>query len=327
MKKMIVAFGLSVITVATVALGQSANQNSTNVPLPPSANTLGQTAQVDWTQGLLIVRGVGIATKGSVAQKEVKALAAARADAQRILLSALQGVQLSSSTSVKNFELQNDQIKTQVEGVLKNAFPIEGSEKLEPKSDGSLLARISYAIPLYGENSLLAALLPTMAVNGQTKPPRVAELTVAPSPAPKPAGVVAPPPTTPTTPSTTSPNTGSDLLPTYTGLIVDARGKKYVPCMSPKILVGNGAEVWGTVSVSSSFANNFGIASFVRRPEDATRLGNRGGPGQLTVKALKATGLGGYNCDAVISDADAALVQRAEARYGFLKDFKVTFVY
>jgi hypothetical protein len=375
MNKLGKAFGLGILMVVSVALAQQ-GANSTNLPLPANVATLGQQAQIDWSKNLLIAEGIGIAAGNlSEAQKEVRSIAAARADAQRILVSAVRGVKVSSSSTVQNFELISDEIKLSVQGMLQFAVPLAGSEKLDRKKDGSFLARISYALPLYGDNSILETLMPTINDQAQANPPRVAQVTAAPSPAPQPAGVppttqpttqpanppatqpanppatqpanppatqpanppanppatqpANPPATQPANPPATQPANppAPEQLPTYTGLIVDARGLNFSPCMNPKILISNGAEVWGTIYTTSELANDIGIASFVRNLEEATRLRDRGAPGQLTLKAIQARGPIGSKCDAVLSDPDAALLKRADTRFGFLKDFKVTFVY
>ena len=57
----------------------------------------------------------------------------------------------------------------------------------------------------------------------------------------------------------------------FSGLIVDARDENFMPCMSPKIFARDGSELWGTVTVSTQYANEVGIASFVRMLEDARK--------------------------------------------------------
>jgi hypothetical protein len=109
----------------------------------------------------------------------------------------------------------------------------------------------------------------------------------------------------------------------FAGLIVDAKGLKFTPCMFPRIYSDGGKEVWGTYNVSSQFANDVGVASFVQSLEAAASLKDRGGPHQLVVRALGITN----QCDATISQADAERVILENNRAQFLERFKITFVY
>ncbi len=109
----------------------------------------------------------------------------------------------------------------------------------------------------------------------------------------------------------------------FTGLIVDARGLRFTPCMFPRLYAQNGAEVWGTYKVSSAYANDIGVSSFVREPETAARLTGRGAPNQLTVRAVLVRN----QCEATLSDADAERVLVENRRSRFLEGFKITFLY
>jgi hypothetical protein len=302
----------AVVTLcATVALAQSAVRPvTTPVTLPSAQTTLGQSAQINWTAGTLTVKGIGTASKdNSIAAGEVKSLAAARADAQRLLVSALRSVRVTSTTTVRDFELRSDEIKLEIEGSLQYALPVRGSEKVEQKSDGSFLARIEYVVALYGYDGIADVLQNGIAASNANKP-KPTPPNVAASPAPAPLG------------SSTRPAAGT--LP-YTGLVVDARGMNYAPCMSPKIWMSNNREVWGTLYSSSDFVNSVGIAAFVQSIEDAQKLPARGAPGQLVIKAVRTTDAG--RCDVLVSDSDARLIFDANAKNGFLAEYKVTFLY
>jgi hypothetical protein len=317
MKKLALAFIAA--TSLTAILNQGFSQGSTTPQPAISTKGMPQGASINWTDRVLIAEGQGTAAKGlTQAQAEVRALAAARADAQRILLGAIKGVQLTSSTTVQNFELTDDTIKTAIQGLLQNATPVANSEKIVKKDDGSFIAKVSYSIPLTGDSSLAQVVLPPLAEAEAKTNPKPAQPTV---PASK--------PTQPVTPQTANkpaqPITGSDALPTYTGIIIDVRGKGYSPCMSPKIKMPDGSEVWGTIKTTSEFAVQVGIAAFMRRIEDAARLTERGGPGQLLVKATKV--LGPAQCDVEVTPSDAALALKANQGSGFFEEFKVTFVY
>ena len=137
LKRWILAWSLAV--VAGVLSGFSVSQPGSVAV--QSTRGLPAGARLNWSDGVLIVEGQGTAPSGlTLAQQEVRALAAARADAQRLLLGALRGVQVTSTTTVANFELQSDVIRTSIRGLLLGAVPVQGSEKLELKPDGSFIA-------------------------------------------------------------------------------------------------------------------------------------------------------------------------------------------
>lgn len=305
--KTAVMFSFVLLLVST-AFTQSATTDAITVRKLPAGT------QINWTKKLVIAEGKGVAASGlTLAQAETRALIAARADAQRLLVGAIQGVQVTSETTVRNLELADDTIKTSIRGFLTGAVEVRNSEKLEKKADGSFVAKISYAVNVFGNDSLADIIYPELV--DSTPPPAFQS---------KAAAAAAP---TPITPASLSPSkiTANAPLPNYTGLIIDARGTGYSPCMSPKIYGASGGEVWGTLSVSSAFANDIGIAAFTRRLEDAAKLTERGAPGQLLIKATRASGTD--KCDVNIAEGDAVLLLQADAKNPFLKDFKVTFVY
>ncbi|MBW1683090.1 MAG: hypothetical protein JRJ83_17035, partial [Deltaproteobacteria bacterium] len=51
---------------------------------------------------------------------------------------------------------------------------------------------------------------------------------------------------------------------TYTGLVVDARGFRVKPAMSPRILDEDGNEVYGSASVSREYAVQQGMAGYAK---------------------------------------------------------------
>ncbi len=300
--------GLVGVGLLAFVLAQS-NQTPvvTKIPLPSASTNLGQKATVNWSDGLILVEGAGTAPKGlTEAQARLRSLGAARADAQRLLAAAVSGIQVDADTTVKNYELQDDTIRTQVAGFIKGAVPVDGSEKVEVQKDGSFIVRITFSMPLYGADSLASIVYPSIAERNASKQQ--------PQPRPEPQPSPQPQPQQTQTPAKN-----------FTGLIVDARGLKYSPCMAPKILQEDGKEVWGTFVTTSEFANDVGIAAFVKRLQDATVLKDRGAPDQLLVKAIKTAGPA--QCNAVVKNSDAAAIRTANEGKGFLEQFKVTFMF
>lgn len=76
---------------------------------------------VNWTQQVLTVVGNGFGPEHvkELGRRKILAKRAALQDAYRNLLEVVKGIQLTSSTSVKDMMLESDQIRTQTEGMLK----------------------------------------------------------------------------------------------------------------------------------------------------------------------------------------------------------------
>lgn len=304
--------GFATIIFLSTALTQSSGGDAITTRKLPAGT------QLNWTKGVLIAEGKGTAPAGlTQSQAEVRGLIAARADAQRLLIGTISGVQITSETTVKNLELADDTIKTSISGFLKGASEVKNSDKIEKRPDGSFIAKVSFSVNIVGDDSLADIVYPALADDNAAKSIKPFQSTAVAAPAPVPA--------TANQPNPPRPAVANITIPKYTGLIIDARGTGYAPCMSPKIYGSGGGEIWGTLTVTSDFANDVGIAAFTRRMEDAVRFADRGGPGQLVVKATKA--LGTDRCDASVGEAEAVLIIQADKQNSFLKDFKVTFVY
>ena len=109
----------------------------------------------------------------------------------------------------------------------------------------------------------------------------------------------------------------------YTGLVVDARGLKTRPAMSPKVLDENGQEVYGSAFVSREYAVQQGMSGYAK--DLAAAQGNqRVTDNPLTVKGLRAEGAG--RSDIVISNADASRLRSASENLSFMKKCRVMIV-
>jgi len=116
--------------------------------------------EINWVDGYVSATGNGAAAaRGNMAQLRPLARRAAVADAYRNLLETIKGVKVDSSTTVENFMVSQDIIKTQVEGVVKNTKLFK--ETFEPQPDGSLLATVEVRLCMTacsGQRSLVEAL-------------------------------------------------------------------------------------------------------------------------------------------------------------------------
>ena len=109
----------------------------------------------------------------------------------------------------------------------------------------------------------------------------------------------------------------------YTGLVVDARGLKTRPAMSPKILDENGQEVYGSAFVSREYAVQQGMSGYAKDLA-AAKSNQRVTDNPLTVKGLRAEGAG--RSDIVISNADASRLRSASENLSFMKKCRVMIV-
>src|SRR5690606_13531997 len=94
----------------------------------------GQRARSDWGRGELVATGQAVprTTATPPGQKQLLARRGAVLDAQRNLLEALEGVQVSSDSTMVNF-MANDVVRTQVEGAVLAA--VVTSESWDPTSE------------------------------------------------------------------------------------------------------------------------------------------------------------------------------------------------
>ena len=161
--------------------------------LSQSCSQQGDSACIDWDRQLIIAEGIGVPaqTAKSVAQKNATAERAARLDAARNILEMAKGVNLSSATTLKDAMLQDDTVRSRIQGVL-YGLRVVGTPRYF--SDGSVRLRM--------EASLRETIPPELYSTPHAGPPQ--EIPV------------------PTT--TVPPSSGIDLNRVYSGLVVDARG-------------------------------------------------------------------------------------------------------
>jgi hypothetical protein len=188
----------------------------------------GTSGKVDWTTGVITAVGIGAppAQPANAAQARAMAERAAQVVAYRNLLEAVKGVRVDSTTTVENFMVTSDVIRTEVNGI------IQGATVMNKKymSDGSV--EVTVGMKLTG--ALAEALLPK-------------------GPATPPTGLT----------GTLAPATPGQL---YTGLIVDARGLGVRPAMAPKILNEDGKEVYGSAWINRDWAVREGMAGYLKDP-------------------------------------------------------------
>ncbi|MBU1356301.1 MAG: hypothetical protein KJ620_07005 [Candidatus Edwardsbacteria bacterium] len=228
---------------------------------------------VDWTTQAVQATGIGgINPKLPPSVQRKNALRAAQLDAMRNMMETLNGVLLTSETTVENAMMVSDIIKTKVEGIVRN---FRFTSKPRYMSDGSV--EIDMEMLLYGKVG--DALYPEQ-MGGKT--PTYANL-----------------------PS----DFNSQEPETYTGLIIDASGTDAVPAMVPNVLDEAGEGIYGQEFVPREAAVKNGVAIYAKSVEEARRNVERVGTNPLIIMAIRSSGLN--KADLVISDGDvekAALI-------------------
>ena len=253
---------------------------------------------MNYSNGFVVATGIGaispLAQNPGMAR--ATAVRAAKVDAMRNLLEAVMAITVSSETTVRGAAIENDVVKTSVEGMVRGARmrDIDGDGR-GSNSDIRYLSDTSIEIEMEVHMSGISeVILPSAGF----------------APAPVAGGAPAPAPAAPA-----APRPG-----TVTGLIVDARGLGLRPAMSPKIVDQNGGVVYGPGNFTREFAVKFGVAGYSKNLEQAQQdprvVGN-----PLVVKGV---GVQGANkADLVLATGDVSRVKGADSSGKFLSNCKV----
>ena len=175
-------------------------------------NQVGDKGLVNYEDGYIESVGTGAPPEQYYGKPQARpmALRAAQVDALRNLLETVQGVQIDSKTTVKDFAVESDVINTAISGMVKGAQIV----KKEYLSDGTV--EVTVRMPLSG---VAKAVLP-QAIADDKKQDMKEHKPVPFSKKSAPRDEV------------------------YTGLVIDGRGLQARPAMSPKVFDENGAEVY-----------------------------------------------------------------------------------
>ncbi len=223
------AFVIIALTIFACAAGNASAQLLGTIK--DVEQPVGSSGKVDWTTGVITSVGIGAppAQPANAAQARAMAERAAQVVAYRNLLEAVKGVRVDSTTTVENFIVTSDVIRTEVSGIIQGAMVMDKKYM----SDGSV--EVTVGMKLTG--ALADALLPK-------------------TPLTPPTGLT----------GTLAPASPGQL---YTGLIVDARGLGVKPAMAPKILNEDGKEVYGSAWINRDYAVREGMAGYLKDPVQA----------------------------------------------------------
>ena len=260
--------------------------------------TLMQAAEAapQWEQGTITAEGFGTPPAGAYGSKaSIMARRAAIVDAQRNLAEQVSGVQVDAETTVENFVISSDLVKTKVSALIKGAMVVE--EQMMP--DGAY--RVVMSMPMYGTQGLASAIMPAIRDNTPpTPPPPVISATI---------------------------TTQIQMGGTYTGVIVDAGGMGLKPSFSPVIYDTNGRAIYGVSNINYDQAISQGMVGYSSSVSSAQTL-PRVGATPLVIKAVQVRG--GNNStnpvNVVVSVDDGDRILAANAQSQMLMNGAVVFV-
>ena len=255
---------------------------------------------VDWEKGVIRATGVGSYKAGAKKNlRRPQALRAATIDAQRKLAESVEGVQVTSESSLKDLELEYDIVKTRIDAT------IRGMNEVSARYMNDDTAEVTLEMPIFGASKSVAeaAFLP---FRNEPKVPF-------------------PQPTTTNVNINTTVNTvvGGVVGNKYTGLVVDCSGMGLEPVMSPVIKNNNNQPIYGYRNLDIDRVIDMGMASYAESANDATSR-SRAGENPLVVKAVKVDGIIKGNPVVSVADSDKILI--ANQTDMFLENCAVVFV-
>ena len=253
-------------------------------------------AAAQWEQGTITAEGFGTPPMGTYGSKaSIMARRAAIVDAQRNLAEQVSGVQVDAETTVENYVISSDLVKTKVSALIKGAMVVE--EQMMP--DGAY--RVVMSMPMYGTQGLASAIMPAIRDNTPpTPPPPVISATI---------------------------TTQIQMGGTYTGVIVDAGGMGLKPSFSPVIYDTNGRAIYGVSNINYDQAISQGMVGYSSSVSAAQTL-PRVGATPLVIKAVQVRG--GNNStnpvNVVVSVDDGDRILAANQQSQMLMNGAVVFV-
>ena len=245
-----------------------------------------ENGSVDYSAQAINAIGIGFVPTNAVnaGQARRMALRIAKQDALRQLIEIVNGVTLTSETTMSG-AMVDDVINTKVRGFIRGARQVG-----QPKYLSDTSVEVEFTVPMTGISDIIL-------------PP----VTVAAVPANNTGGVG-------TTAAPTATAGG------VSGLIIDARGLKARPAMAPRILDQNGNAIYGPGKYDRKYAVSNGVAGYSKTLEAAQKDPRvTGNP--LVVKGVAISGTN--RTDIVVSNSDVSRIDVADRNGNILKDCRV----
>jgi hypothetical protein len=236
-------------------------------------------------------------------QARRSAMRIAKQDALRQLIEIVNGVNVTSETTVSG-AMFDDVIKTQVQGAIRGARRIG-----EPKYLSDTSVEVVYEVKMADISLVLlpmAEKAPTLTFDN-VNVTLSGTVAAAAAPEQQQAGT-----------ADTGIKSGG-----VTGIIIDGTGLGLRPAMSPRILNQGGSVVYGPGQYSRDYAAANGVVGYAKTLDQAksdTRV--QGNP--LIIRAASTSG--STSADVIISNADAGRLAVADGAGGLLKNCRVMIV-
>ena len=242
---------------------------------------------INYSEQAINAIGIGFVPSNAVnaGQARRMALRIAKQDAMRQLIEIVNGVTLTSETTMSG-AMVDDVINTKVQGFIRGARPVG-----QPKYLSDTSVEMEYSVPMSVISDIV---LPPVTVPATTQAPNNNQPAAAANNTTQAGGV--------------------------TGIIIDARGLKARPAMAPRILDQNGNAIYGPGKYSRQYAVKNGVAGYSKTLETAQQdqrvVGNP--------MVVKGVGTSGTNrTDITISNADVSKIDMANRNYKVLNDCRV----
>ena len=245
-----------------------------------------ENGSVDYSAQAINSIGIGFVPTNAVnaGQARRMALRIAKQDALRQLIEIVNGVTLTSETTMSG-AMVDDVINTKVRGFIRGARQVG-----QPKYLSDTSVEVEFTVPMSGISDIML-------------PP----LTVAAAPINN-TGVGG---------TAAAPTAASGGV---SGLIIDARGLKARPAMAPRILDQNGNAIYGPGKYDRKYAVSNGVAGYSKTLEAAQKDPRvTGNP--LVIKGVAISGTN--RTDIVVSNSDVSRIDVADRNGNILKDCRV----
>ena len=242
---------------------------------------------INYSEQMINAVGIGFVPSNAVNAGMARrmALRIAKQDAMRQLIEIVNGVTLTSETTMSG-AMVDDVINTKVQGFIRGARPVG-----QPKYLSDTSVEMEYSVPMSGISDIVLPPV-TVPVNNQSANN-----------------------TSGTTSQSNTPQAGG-----VTGLIIDARGLNARPAMAPRILDQNGNPIYGPGKYSRKYAVENGVAGYSKTLEAAQKdqrvMGN-----PIVIKGVATSGTN--KTDITISNADVSKIDLANRNYKVLNDCRV----
>lgn len=230
-------------------------------------------------------------------QARRSAMRIAKQDALRQLIEIVNGVNVTSETTVSG-AMFDDVIKTQVQGAIRGARKIG-----DPKYLSDTSVEVVYEVNMRDISRVLlpmAEKAPVLNYDSVTE-----------------TGINS---------TTTISQDGTKAVPTsggVTGIVIDGSGLGLRPAMSPQVLNQSGSIIYGPGQYNRDYAAANGVVGYAKTLEQAKKDSRvQGNP--LILRAASASGTA--KTDVIISNADSRKLVSADQSASLLKNCRIMFV-